>query len=113
MSYQNYQPKLLQSPIMWVSFVNSIDYNAFVVLGFSIRFIASFIWNTNIKRFEFIVFRSFGEQLNFVIYTLLFDFLFKGLVKKYPDIKVDHLTALLNLREDMAKTNVRKVNYEN
>ncbi|XP_053210277.1 exocyst complex component 3-like [Panonychus citri] len=31
-----------------------------------------------------------------------------GLIKKYPDISVDHLTALLNLREDMAKTNVRK-----
>ncbi|RWS22101.1 exocyst complex component 3-like protein [Leptotrombidium deliense] len=31
-----------------------------------------------------------------------------GLIKKYPDITVDHLTALLSLREDMAKTNVRK-----
>jgi len=31
-----------------------------------------------------------------------------GLVKRYPDIKVEHLTALLSLREDMAKTNVRK-----
>ncbi|RWS07562.1 exocyst complex component 3-like protein, partial [Dinothrombium tinctorium] len=31
-----------------------------------------------------------------------------GLIKRYPDITADHLTALLNLREDMAKTNVRK-----
>ena len=35
--------------------------------------------------------------------------MFQGLIKRYPDINADHLTALLNLREDMAKTNVRKV----
>ena len=32
-----------------------------------------------------------------------------GLIQKYPDITADHLVALLSLREDMAKTNVRKV----
>lgn len=32
-----------------------------------------------------------------------------GLIQKYPDISADHLVALLSLREDMAKTNVRKV----
>lgn len=34
-----------------------------------------------------------------------------GLIKKYPDVNEDHLTALLSLREDMAKTNVRKVSH--
>lgn len=34
-----------------------------------------------------------------------------GLIKKYPDINADHLVALLSLREDMAKTNIRKVSY--
>lgn len=32
-----------------------------------------------------------------------------GLIQKYPDISADHLVSLLSLREDMAKTNVRKV----
>ncbi|KAI1289385.1 Exocyst complex component 3 [Halotydeus destructor] len=31
-----------------------------------------------------------------------------GLVKRYPDITGDHFVALLSLREDMAKTNIRK-----
>jgi hypothetical protein len=33
----------------------------------------------------------------------------QGLIKRYPDINAEHLIALLSLREDMAKTNVRKV----
>ena len=35
-----------------------------------------------------------------------------GLIQKYPDISADHLVALLTLREDMAKTNVRKLVME-
>ena len=35
-----------------------------------------------------------------------------GLIQKYPDITADHLVALLSLREDMAKTNVRKLVME-
>lgn len=34
-----------------------------------------------------------------------------GLIQKYPDISADHLVALLSLREDMAKTNVRRVSH--
>lgn len=32
-----------------------------------------------------------------------------GVIKRYPDINGDHFVALLSLREDMAKTNIRKV----
>ena len=35
----------------------------------------------------------------------------QGLIKKYPDINVDQLTALISLREDLAKTNIRKVGH--
>ena len=36
-----------------------------------------------------------------------------GLIQKYPDISADHLVCLLSLREDMAKTNVRRVSIGN